>query len=144
MKRLALAASVVALMSGCASDDWTRSDTAAELTWQALNVIDGYQTARFYKDPLAREGNPLSRLIISERPSEAEAWQLAAGYAISHYLISRSLPPKWRRWWQGGTLFEKSHAVYNNDRLRRERKKLARESESPPRLMSVIAVGGAE
>ena len=43
MKKLAILA-VVASLQGCASSDWTRADTVAEVSWQVLNVVDAIQT----------------------------------------------------------------------------------------------------
>lgn len=132
-KRIALAAAVVALTSGCASDDWTRADTLAELSWQTLNVIDAKQTADIQYYPTLVEVDPLSRKVLGRNPGTAETYQLLATYAISHYVISRSLPPRWRKYWHVGTITSKALVVDSN----RENRKQAKE----PLVIPPIIVG---
>ncbi len=110
----ALACYVVLMLAGCASQDWSRADTVAELSWQALNIVDARQTAEIHETPGIRETDPLTRRILGRQPDPSETYQLMATYAVSHYVISRSLPPRWRKYWHAATLAPKAAVVYDN------------------------------
>lgn len=117
MKRTTLVILAVAVLSGCASDDWTRGDTVAELTWQAMNVVDAKQTANIHRTPNVHEANWLSQSLVGRQPSSSDAYQLAATYAVSHFAISRMLPPRWRKYWHIGMLVPKAVVIHNNAQL---------------------------
>ena len=107
---------LVSVLAGCASDDWTSRDTLAEITWQSLNVIDAHQTAHITRNGLM-EVDPLTVRIIGQYPSSSDAYQLMLVYSIGHYLISRNLPAKYRKWWHIGTVAPKATVVFNNYQL---------------------------
>ena len=110
-----LAAVLVALtLTGCASQDWTRGDTAREILFQATNAIDAYQTAQIRHRPDLQEGHIVTAAIIGEQPSESDVALYFGTVAVSHFAISRILPPKWRRWFQVGTLGYSAYTVDNN------------------------------
>lgn len=110
------AALAALLLTGCASTDWTAADTRRELAYQAVNAIDAYQTMHIADRPDLKEGNAITAAIIGDQPSEGEVVTLFASYAVSHWLISRALPPKWRKYWQYGTTGYQGYAVINNCR----------------------------
>lgn len=101
------------LLTGCASD-WTRTDTFNEVTWQVLNVVDAKQTANIQHHPGVYEADPLSRKLLGLHPSTSGSYQVMATYALSHYLISAALPPRYRKWWFAGTGAYKAAIVYEN------------------------------
>ncbi len=80
------------LLSGCAEFTTTQK---AEGAWQVLNGIDMAQT-----DHLSRAGScfneqdPLSRALVGEHPTRAEAAALGLMYAAGHNLVSRWLDRK--------------------------------------------------
>lgn len=116
MRTLALLALLA--LTGCSAlapkEDWTSADTRRELAFQGLNVVDALQTARIRDIPGLSEYSPLTAAVIGRQPKpEDVAWYFTT-QAVSHYLISRALPARWRRWWQGGTAGFTLGLVVNN------------------------------
>lgn len=106
---------IMGLLGGCASsDNWTRADTARELTFQVANAADAYQTSRYASDPTIEEGTPFTRAVIGSEPSGSDVALYFGTMAVSHYFIARALPAKWRPWFQGGTAGLSIYTVYNN------------------------------
>lgn len=120
--------SVIAL-SGCAANgEWTRRDTIMEVTWQAVNVLDAVSTSRLEDTPdwhlVERDGvtyrrrleehSPLTRAVIGPRPSSEDVYMWMTTVAISHWLIARALPPKWRPWYQGVSIAVSAEAFLGN------------------------------
>lgn len=99
---------------GCAGQDWTRRDTALEISFQVLNVIDGYQTAGIKDHPYVKEVDPVTVEILGPEPESGETALYFATRGISHYLISRALPAKWRPWFQAPTTAHSAWYVFNN------------------------------
>ena len=99
--------SVTLLSSGCASlqppDDWGARDTALEVVAQVVNLVDAHQTQRIRRHPELVEGGP-AEIFIGPRPTANETAVYFATVGLSHYVIARWLPKKWRPWFQGGTL----------------------------------------
>ena len=91
---VALVTAALAALSLSACAELTTSQRA-EGAWQALNAIDMAQT-----DHAARAGScfseqdPLSRALVGEHPSQAEAAALGLFYATGHNLVSRWLDRK--------------------------------------------------
>lgn len=106
------------LACGCTSiaprDDWQTDHTVAEVAFQLSNAVDALQTARIRDRDDLREGAPLTRAVLGPKPEARETALYFASVGVSHYLISRILPPKWRPWWQGGTLVYSGATVLNN------------------------------
>lgn len=101
------------LMSGCASN-WTRTDTALEVSFQAANLIDAWQTQAMRKHDNVEEGGMLAREVMGKEPEPKEVAMYFATRAIAHYLLSRTLPPRWRRYWQAGTTIYSTSVVVAN------------------------------
>ena len=116
--RLVCCATGLVLLDACAlappADDWTRFNTIAELSFQTVNAIDAFQTARIRGRHDLREGEPITRAIIGEKPSPGEVATYFGAMAVSHYLISRALPPKWRPWFQVVTVGYEGRTVWRN------------------------------
>lgn len=112
---------VLFYLQGCAvltpPEDWTRKDTIAEVAWQVMNVVDYRQTIDIQNHPNIIEGHWLSHAMLGNNPSSAATAQLHITYGISHYLISKYLPKKWRPYWHGGTIVEKGLTIKNNHEL---------------------------
>ena len=101
-------------LAGCASGDWSNTDTAYELAYVAAVAADAWSTSKIQYNDGATERQPLTRAIIGERPSTADTWQYFASLAVVHYLVSRSLPETLRRWWQvSGTAYHGYLALDN-------------------------------
>lgn len=96
---------ILGLLGGCASsDNWTRADTVRELTFQVANAADAYQTSKYRADPTIEEGMPITRAFIGANPTGRDVAMYFGTLAVSHYFISRALPPSWRKWYQGATI----------------------------------------
>ncbi len=105
-------------LSGCASSsEWTRADTRWEIAFQVINIADAYTTMQIRHTAGIEEKNWLTRELIGAQPVEQDVALLFAAYGIGHYLISRSLPERWRRYYQVGTLAFSLAYVSNNCRL---------------------------
>ena len=126
MKRLISAFSAL-LLSGCAvNGDWTSRDTALEIGYQVVNAMDAVSTARISTTPdwtpvndgnyvwRIEEGVPVTRAILGPRPAKNDTYLYFATMGVSHWLIARSLPPKWRPWFQGSTTLLAADAVIGN------------------------------
>ncbi len=114
MKRIRTIMLLSILISGCASDPWTKTDTIFELVYVASIAADAYTTTEIQHHPDIKERQPVTRFILGDNPSTSETWQYFAVLGLSHYLIARSLPASWRRWWQvGGTSYH-GYMVYRN------------------------------
>ena len=107
---------LVLLMSGCATD-WTRADTNRQLLLTGLMAVDAYQTTRIQYDPGLIEGVPLTRSVLGSNPSTAPTYQYFAELALSHYLIARVLPAKWRPYYQGFFVLDHLYGIHTNIRL---------------------------
>lgn len=113
-RKAGVVACLAALLGGCASQDWTRADTYREVTWQIVNAADGYTTAQIRKSSSVIERQPVTRAILGDEPETGETVLYFTSLGVSHWLVSRMLPSKWRRWWQGGTLVYSGAMVINN------------------------------
>lgn len=103
---IGIALLIVGLLGGCASQpvEWSRADTVRELTFQVANAADAYQTSKYRADPTIEEGMPVTRAFIGANPSKRDVAMYFGTLAVSHYFISRALPPSWRKWYQGATI----------------------------------------
>lgn len=95
-------------------DDWTTDNTVSEVAFQVFNILDALQTNRIqYRSDLV-EGSSFTRSVIGAEPSTRDVALYFGTVAISHYLISRMLPAKWRPWWQNGTAVYSGYTVLHN------------------------------
>jgi len=120
VSRLLLLTSAI-LLNGCAvlapPEDWSENDTKYEMMWQVLNVIDARQTSRIQHTPGVYEDDWMTRPLIGLQPSTRDAYQIAATYAISHYLITKYMPAKLRPYWHAGMITGKYLVIQENKEL---------------------------
>jgi len=104
--------------SGCSAiaprDDWSTDSTVAEVAFQLSNTIDAFQTARIQHRADLAEGENLARFVLGREPSTRDTAVYFATVGVSHYLISRALPAKWRPWFQGASLIYSGTIVVTN------------------------------
>lgn len=116
--KLAIAAILIFSLSACGTftprDDWSTDATVAEMAWQATNAIDAFQTAEIKNRPDLRESSAMTRRVIGRKPDADDTAVYFASMALSHYLISISLPARWRPWFQGASLLHSGAAVIEN------------------------------
>lgn len=108
------------LTSGCASlghSEWGPRDTVLEVGFQVLNALDSYTTQRIRETPSIEEVEPITRAILGAKPEPKETMVYFATLGLTHYLISRALPPRMRRYWQSGTIAYSASMVKRNCEL---------------------------
>lgn len=113
MKALLLLAAL--MCTGCAtSDNWTRQDTQREIAFQLINAADAWQTSQLRGRSDVEEAGRVARVVLGAEPKGGETVMYFATMGVSHYVISRMLPAKWRPWWQRGTVAYAGSVVYGN------------------------------
>jgi len=115
MKNLTVAIMAMAILSSCASfkrqADWSKGQKIAEVSWQALNVIDSVQTIKIAKNP---DEFYERNFLYGRHPSVGRVVALKAGSAILHPIITHYLPEDWRKYWLGVTIGLGAGCVVNN------------------------------
>ena len=116
--KAAILISLLALQ-GCAA---IGNMSTEEKAWQAMNIIDGMQTMNIARNPKCfYERDSISRSIIGDHPSEAEAAALMVGYGVAHYYVSRLLEdnaPKWaNKVWQYTMIGTKGFTIASNHNI---------------------------
>lgn len=105
------------LLNGCAvlepHGEWEPRDTALEVGYQIVNAIDARTTQRLADSPY-EELSTLTRAVLGPKPDPNETAVYFATLGLSHYLIARFLPPKWRKWFQAGTIGYQAILVERN------------------------------
>lgn len=96
------------------ADEWTTADTAREVTYLALHVVDWGQTLDIENHPDLRETNP----ILGSHPSRGEinTYFIATGllHPIVSYGLRKYAPDGWVQAWQYVTIGVELGAVGNN------------------------------
>ena len=110
MSKLTSILTLLTLLSGCA----TTTDTKYEIAFQVINAVDAYTTAQIRHTRNVEETNSITRSLIGRQPNGADVALLFVTYGISHYVIARALPEKWRRFYQVGTIAYSTSLVINN------------------------------
>lgn len=96
------------------SDEWTRDDTRREIAYQIVNAWDVIQTNEIRRRPDVVEVNPMGHAFMGSEPQPKDMALYFTSLAVSHYAISRLLPPKLRKYWQTGTIASQGYIVANN------------------------------
>ena len=104
------------VLSGCATD-WTQQDTRYELAFQVINAADAYTTSRIRHTNNVHEVNLLTVSLIGRQPTASDVALLFSTYGISHYLIAKALPEKWRRYYQVSSFIAVTYVVIENCQL---------------------------
>ena len=90
--------------------EWTKADTAFQLGYTALHVMDWSQTLDIEQDPRYFERNS----ILGRDPSRGRVNTYFATTLGLHWLIARALPRKWRNTFQAGTIAIQFGVVKDN------------------------------
>ena len=101
IKKVAIAALVVAVIGGCSSvksnvKSWDRHDTAYQATYLALTTVDWAQTRWMTRQDWQWDGNnykELNPLFLDNKPHTDATWLIPLGMAL-HTGIAMSLPGK--------------------------------------------------
>lgn len=89
---------------------WSKTDTALELTLVAVSFIDVCQTSWFLRDPSYSESNPL----LGRHPSQLELNLFTLGALVTHAAIAYALPKPYRSIWQGLGIGVETSAIAHN------------------------------
>jgi hypothetical protein len=93
------------------ASDWTKTDTAVQLGYTALHVMDWGQTISIAKDKVKwYETNP----ILGRHPSQGRVNLYFASTLIGQAAIAYILPKEWRRTWQIAWIGIEASYVYKN------------------------------
>lgn len=85
-----------------------------QVAYTAAFAYDAYQTTGIqYRSGLV-EGNRMAAMVIGANPSTSDTWQVFVTVSITNYLISRSLPARWRPYWQGASIAGHAWAINEN------------------------------
>lgn len=102
-------------LSGCAHhDEWTTTDTWMQVGVTATLIADAYTTNNIQYKANLKEGGLVAAQFLGEQPSTSGTITYFTTLAISNYLISKSLPKGWRRFWQTSQIGIHGYAAYQN------------------------------
>lgn len=102
---------------------FSKETTAEEVVWQALNVVDGMQTAYVADHPGQYMEVGQAGLLCGPHPTHGCAIKTMAGFAVIHYLVSVGIEnlvqenPDYRvlqRVWQYTGLTYKAYVIGQN------------------------------
>ncbi len=97
-----------------ALDPWTKTDTAFQLTWTAMHVLDWSQTRRIAKEPdRFCELNP----ILGRHPTTRQVDRYMAAGTVLNAAVAYALPKPYRRAWQIVSIGMTGYCVTLNFRI---------------------------
>lgn len=98
-------------------ENWSNADTARQIAYTAIAVLDAGQTADIANHNDLEEVAPITRNVLGANPEAGEVAAYFTGAIIGNYAVSAMLKPKYRAVWQTLTLSVQSAVVGNNYRL---------------------------
>lgn len=101
---------VLLISSPVFGSDWSKKDTAYQLTYTALHIIDWGQTRNIVNNGRYYDNNP----VLGKHPSMGEVNTYFILTLLGYTTISYILPSKYRRYWQVGTIVIQSGVVGHN------------------------------
>jgi hypothetical protein len=114
MKRLALAAALLACMPAGAADRWSPRDIALEAAYQAVNLVDAATTADIRNHDDVQEAGPLASAVLGSQPDPLETAAYFAVLGAAHAAVTHALPSRYRPWWQAVTITTSAAYAGNN------------------------------
>lgn len=104
----------ILLLSGCAgTNNWSKQDTTLQWIVTGTYVIDAIQTSEIqYRDDIYEDG--FAKNFLGRQPSTSDTWQYFGTVALSSYIISYYLPPRWRPYWQGAQIAVETKTIFSN------------------------------
>jgi hypothetical protein len=94
------------------AENWSKTDTAYEVVYVGLTIIDWGQTRN-----IVREHYEESNIILGKHPSMSEVDTYIPLAIVAHAVIAAALPPKYRRYWQVLWIGVEAGATINNAKL---------------------------
>lgn len=98
--------------SQVAADDWTDTDTAMQVLYSGLRVVDWNQTLQLTGRDDLIEANQM----LGKYPSKDEVNLYFASTLLGHYFIARKLPQPYRAYWQMIFIVPQFETIENNNR----------------------------
>lgn len=111
MRRLALILAL--LLTGCATDPWSRADVERQAAYIALSVVDTGQTLDIKNHDGIRELN----FVLGENPSDKRIVSFMVTTRVLHTLAVHFMPADWRPAFQWASIGVELGAVTNNASL---------------------------
>jgi len=105
---------VIFLFCSACATDWSRRDSILQAGLAVTMIADAITTARIKDHPELRETGFLAEYILGEQPEQAETYLYFGTLIVSYYIISRTLPSKWRPYFQIGSTIYFADLVINN------------------------------
>ena len=104
---------ILLLLTGCATDPWSKQDIALEAAYMLVTAADLNQTLQIKDHPGMIETNPL----MGEHPTDGRIYSHFATCAVLHVLVVDLLPSKYRGMFQMLGIGFESSVVYHNNQL---------------------------
>ena len=104
---------ILLLLTGCATDPWSKQDIALEAAYMLVTAADMAQTLQIKDHPGMIETNPL----MGEHPTDGRIYSHFATCAVLHVLAVDLLPSKYRGMFQMLGIGFESAVVYHNNTL---------------------------
>ncbi len=109
---------IIVLSTGCAhQDEWTKQDTTRQWAVTGLLAADAYTTTQIQHTSAPNERwerGFIAQPVLGWKPATEDTVLYFSTVAISHYVISRALPTKWRVYWQEGAMLTEAYTVIDN------------------------------
>lgn len=114
-KTIASLAILLCLSSIAHADEWTKTNTALQLTWTAMHVLDWSQTRAIAKNPdrYWEKVNP----ILGTHPSVSKVDTYFAATTVGSLLVAYVLPHPWREVFQGASIGVSAYCISINFKI---------------------------
>lgn len=96
----------------CFADEWTKTDTAMQILYSGLHIMDWNQTIQIAEDENRREGNQ----ILGASPNKDQVNLYFATTLLGHYYIAKKLDKPYRTLWQIVWINIQHNVVNHNQR----------------------------
>ncbi len=100
------------MLSSCGGGNWTKEDTARQVAYGAVHIIDWGQTR-----DISKSGKEELNLYLGKHPSLGKVDTYFISTLAIHTLVSYSLTPRYRKWWQYLTFGVETGVVVRNYNL---------------------------
>lgn len=116
--RVSLAMAICAItLSSCATEEWSRADTAWQLAHLGVVIADAHMTSKIQNHPNIVEVGPVARHFLGANPEQPNTFIYFATVEIFHWGVARMLPSGWRRLWQVGGIYMHSEVVLSGYKI---------------------------
>jgi len=115
MKMMGIIFALLVMVNAARADSkWTANDTALQLTYTTLHVMDWTQTLHIARNP---EKYYETNSHLGRHPSEGRVNSYFAGGLVLNTAVAYVLPKPWRTMWQVGFIVDRYAYVQHNRRI---------------------------